>query len=165
MFAEAFYSENTGPKEIDDIEDYDIAMIVAGSRSFNDYQLFSEHMHDIVSRKDIVDGRMIFITGMASSGADAMIVRWCEENAMPWVPMPAAWDDIDVPDAVVRTNRHGKPYNVVAGHQRNRRMAEVATHLVCFYDGRSPGTTNMIEEGSAHGLVSIIVLVDPTDRW
>lgn len=160
-----FYSENTGPKEIEDVDDFDIVMIVAGSRSYNDYQSFCEYMHQLVSRKDIVDSRIIFVSGMASKGADAMIVRWCEENAAPYVPMPADWEDLSVPGAVVRKNRHGKDYNCVAGHQRNRRMAEIATHLVCFYDGVSPGTKNMIEIGNSLGLDVTVLLVDSTDRW
>lgn len=149
---------------VDDLEDYDEAIIVAGSRGFNDYMQFCAFLEDRLSHKDLVDKRIIFITGMASSGADELIVRWCVANNMPFVPFEADWSNIDVPGAIIRLDRSGKPYNAKAGHDRNEVMAEYGTRLICFYDGRSPGTRDMIRRAKAKDIPTSVYLIDVTRK-
>lgn len=93
-----------------------------------------------------------------------MIIRWCEENGWFYSLFPAAWDDVNAPGAVVRTNGRGKPYNVRAGFIRNGEMAEVGTHLLTFYDGVSNGTPDMIEHATQRKLSALTIIVDPDSR-
>lgn len=143
----------------DELVNFDYRVVVFGSRGYDDYESFAESMDLYVQRFD-PEKSMIFLSGMASSGADALIVRWCKERGRPWAEFPAAWDDIAVPGAVVRTNRQGKPYNVVAGFQRNRKMAAVSSNYVSFYDGSSPGTKDMLDVCKGFNLAPMIFMID-----
>jgi len=117
-------------------------IIVAGTRHYDDYITFVEKMNEVVANLD--KNSVIFITGAAKTGADALIIRWCKENNYPWIEYPADWDNIDVPGAVIKRNRFGKRYNAIAGHQRNEMMANFGTELIAFWDNESSGTKNMI---------------------
>lgn len=130
------------PTPHDELHKFEVRLIVAGSRGFDDYELFSQLVFQ--HEASFAGKSLIYISGKASSGADAMIIRWCKENGRPWSEFPADWDDVSSPDALPRTNRAGKIYNALAGFQRNTRMAEVGTDLLTFYDGFSRGTPHMI---------------------
>lgn len=149
------------------IADYDIIVTVAGSRSYNDYSQFVRFLEDLLLRDEFLDhGPILFVSGKAHAGPDAMIIRWCDENGYDWVEFAADWDNINVPGALIRTNKFGKQYNAKAGHQRNRSMAEHSTHLILFWDGVSPGTRNMREEGNKLGLhvYTLLVHMDGTSH-
>jgi hypothetical protein len=142
------------------IRDFDEAIVVAGGRNFNDYPQFVNHLEAYLCM-ELPTARPIFISGKASRGPDSMIIRWCRENGRAWTEFPADWDDLTVPGAVIRVNRSGKRYNAAAGHFRNRLMAQHATRVVTFWDGRSPGTRNMIEEARRCQIEPKIFLIDP----
>ena len=42
------------------------------------------------------------------------------------VSFPAKWNDLEVDKCVIKTNKYGK-YNALAGHNRNRNIAEYAS--------------------------------------
>ncbi len=149
----------TLPTPRSELRNYPIRTIVAGSRGFDDYILFADCMEKFVA--DYTD-KFIFISGMAPSGADAMIVQWCQEKGYPWSEFPADWKDISSPNAVIKY-RNGKPYNVLAGFNRNAEMADIATDLITFYDGVSPGTRDMIELGRDKKLHVLTIYVDIND--
>jgi len=94
---------------------------------------------DKLNSKDIT-----FITGMAKSGADALIIRWCEEHDYPWVGFPADWD------------KHKK----AAGYVRNVEMADEGTHLLAFWDTISRGTKHMIDIAGKKDLDVTIIVID-----
>ncbi len=84
-------------------------------------------------------------------------------------PRPAPWDVLEVPVAQVRVRRDGTRYNAAAGMARNAWMAAYGTHLVAFWDGKSPGTRGMIRLAEACGLpvwrpgaVNLKKAVDPS---
>ena len=148
------------PTPREELSQFPIRILVAGSRNFSDYELFSETMRDYVTQ---FTEPFIFITGAASTGADALIIRWCRENDYPWVEFPADWDNVDAPGAVIRF-RNGRAYNVRAGFQRNADMGRVATNLIAWWDGRSSGTRDMISIMRGRGDdTTTIVLID-TDK-
>lgn len=62
-------------------------------------------------------------------GADTLGERYAEEKNIEIVKMPADWD------------KFGKS----AGYRRNESMAKIATHCICFWDGKSVGTKHMID--------------------
>ena len=135
-----------------ELKDYTIRIIVSGSRKFADKILFHEK---IIAFLEDMEAPVLFISGAAPSGADDLIIRWCKRFNYPCKEMQADW------------NQFGRS----AGFIRNVEMAKVATHLLTFYDGSSPGTAHMLEqaEPSAYNLITKIILIknlknDPTDH-
>jgi hypothetical protein len=94
--------------------------IIAGSRSFNDWNKMKEVMQSIECGSVICGG---------ANGADLLGKMWAIEHGVPVIDMPADW----------------KKYGKSAGMIRNRDMANIADQLVAFWDGISPGTRNMID--------------------
>lgn len=148
------------------IRSFDEAVVVAGSRDFNDYAVFSNLLESWIAR-NVPEASVIFISGKAPSGPDEMIIRWCREHGRAWTEYPADWEDLGAPNSYIKKSVvTGRPYNARAGHQRNREMARVGTRVVCFWDGVSPGTRNMIEEAEDHHIKPSIFLInrDPERR-
>lgn len=139
---------------------YERAVIVAGSRGWDDYAKFSR----LMAPSFLIEGRVrpdvVFISGEAPSGADNMIIRWCVQHQADWCGFPAQWDRTDGSVVRIKYTRTGRPYNALAGFQRNQDMAEYATELWAFYDGRSPGTRDMIERAARRKLKTWVVLID-----
>ena len=82
--------------------------------------------------------------GLPPIGADQCGAAWAYENGIPVINMPADWNNVTCPGAVVRTRMDGKKFNAAAGPARNRRMAERATAAALFPGGR--GTASMYRE-------------------
>lgn len=97
-------------------------VIIAGSRNVEDYSLVVKTVAS--SGYDITE----VVCGMAT-GVDTLGERWAVANNIPVKEMPADW------------NRHGK----AAGPIRNKQMAEYADAAIVIWDGKSPGSRNMIE--------------------
>lgn len=131
-------------KEHSEIEGYIFRVLIAGSRRWSDYPLFSVTMWKYLDFIGADQSNCLIVSGAAYTGADDLAIRFCEEHGWDWVEFPAKWEDLDAPGAVIRTNKRGQPYNVKAGFDRNREMKEVATHLLAFWDYVSPGTRDMI---------------------
>lgn len=91
------------------------------------------------------------IVSGAAAGVDKLGELFAKRNGLTVKSMPADWDNIDVPGAVIRY-RNGKPYNAKAGHDRNEDMARYADGLCAVWDGVSTGTNDMIKRANAHEL-------------
>lgn len=102
-------------------------IVVAGSRSWNDYDSFCDSLEKAIKMLGV--SNFVIVSGNASRGADAMAIQWADESGVPWIPFNADWDNL------------GKR----AGFIRNAEMAEVATHLLAFWDGVSNGTKHMVQ--------------------
>lgn len=124
--------------------------IIAGSRDFTDYdEVVLAIKNSGIDITEVVCGK--------APGVDSLGERWAKENNIPVAPFPALWDDLYVPGAVVRTNRKtGRPYNVVAGFQRNQRMADYADALIAVWRDKTPGTADMIRRSTVmHRIVHV----------
>lgn len=133
---------------LNDIVDYSVfdhRIIVAGSRGFYDYDFFSTQMKEIIAE---IKGNFIFYSGMASTGADKLIVDFCKNEGYLYHPYPADWD------------RFGKG----AGYVRNNIMASTATWLIAFHDGKSNGTAHMIKVAKENGLRIMVINIDKIDK-
>lgn len=75
-----------------------------------------------------------------ASGVDALGERWGHENMLPVTRFPADW------------GKHGN----AAGPIRNREMASYAHALVAIWDGKSRGTSNMIDEARRRNLTVVV---------
>lgn len=105
-------------------------VIIAGTRykdkenkiPFDDYNLVVEAIERSGFKiTEVVSGTAI--------GADRLGEQWARANNVPIKEMPADWI------------RHGN----AAGPMRNRQMAEYADAAVVVWDGKSPGSRNMVE--------------------
>ena len=134
-----FFKGEAFPHEA--VKDFDYVIIVAGSRGFEDYRLFAEIMRE---RIGMYEGTVIFVSGKAKTGGDAMIIDFCKEEGYPWTEYPADWD------------QHGKS----AGYIRNHEMSLVATDAIVFWDGHSKGTKHMIDIAYEKKLHVVTVLID-----
>lgn len=114
-------------------------IIIAGGRDFNDYRLLKYEVKKFILEScetpdiEIVSGK--------ARGADSLGEAFAMEYWFPIEEFPADWD------------KHGKS----AGHIRNEEMAKYATHCICFWDGSSRGTKNMIENAQKHGLILKVI--------
>ena len=107
-------------------------VIIAGSRSFEDYDMLVRTM-DMVLR-NITDEIQV-VCGMAA-GADTLGERYAKERRYQIAYFPADW----------------KKYGRAAGFNRNVEMAKHADALVAFWDGKSKGTKHMLDIAQRYGL-------------
>lgn len=103
---------------------------------------------------------ILYISGGAKSGADAMVIEWCEDRGHPYVVVEALWDDLTTPGARAAFNRFGGAYNTRAGYDRNEEMAKIATDLIVFWDLVSRGTRDMFRLGKEYKLETNVVAID-----
>jgi hypothetical protein len=104
-------------------------VIIAGGRDFNNYLLLLEGI--VESKFDITS----VISGCAK-GADELGELFAKDMDLPVHRFPADW------------NTHGR----AAGPIRNGEMASFGEALIAYWDGKSPGTKNMIEQATRKGL-------------
>ena len=117
----------------------DYRVIIAGSRSFNDYVLLREQCLSILQEK-MRTHRVIIVSGHAR-GADSLGERFANEFRLPFELHPAKWRLLGKAAAMVR----------------NAEMAKCSDALIAFWDGESRGTRHMISFARKRGLeVSVI---------
>lgn len=107
-------------------------VIIAGSRSFDDYDMLVKTMDMVL--QNITDEIQI-VCGMAA-GADTLGERYAKERGYKIAYFPADW----------------KKYGRAAGFNRNVEMAKNADALVAFWDGKSKGTKHMLDIAKRYGL-------------
>ena len=95
---------------------------IVGGRDFDDYKKLCAVMEPYKKYCSYE------ICGEAK-GADSLGKKWAEENNIEVKNYPADWD------------KNGK----AAGHIRNEEMAQESDFIVAFWDGKSKGTKNMID--------------------
>lgn len=98
-------------------------VVVAGTRSFNNYELMCKILDEFKLTKDD------FIISGCAMGADWLGERYAREHGIMLKRFPANW----------------KSYGKQAGYIRNKQMAEVCTHGVVFWNGSSRGSKHMID--------------------
>lgn len=119
-----------------------IRVIIAGTRTFTDYRrmllVLSKALgHTPRDQLEIISG--------GARGTDALAKEFAKRNHLAYTEFPANWDML----------------KKKAGPIRNKQMAEYASQLpdsmlIAFWDGKSPGTKNMIEEAKkAHLQIQI----------
>lgn len=107
-------------------------VVIAGCRNYNNYAKAKAYIDfclcNIRKENDIV-----IVSGCAS-GADAIGERYAEENGFKVEKYPADWE------------KYGKS----AGPKRNEEMAKACDFVICFWDGKSKGTKNMVENAKKY---------------
>ena len=109
-------------------------VIVAGSRSFNDYATLQMVCDNLLAKKKQTHN-IVVISGTAR-GADTLGEQYAHERGYTIERFPADWQQ----------------YGKAAGPIRNRLMADNANALIAFWDGRSAGTKNLVMEAQKKGI-------------
>lgn len=102
-------------------------VIIAGSRTFDNFFLMEIKLKNILAIH-LLKRDFEIIQGGAK-GADSLAKEFAIKYKIKCHQYDANWE------------RDGR----IAGFIRNERMAKNATHCICFWDGYSLGTKNMIE--------------------
>lgn len=159
-----------------------LRIVIAGSRFFNDYKTLEKvtikklfelnKMYPQLNLLTIDRENSLYkinrenleiISGMAS-GADSLAVQFANNYSLKLVEFPADWDNLEVSPCKIMENSHGR-YNALAGHNRNRAMAEYATSdgnfgvLILFWDGKSKGSKNMKNQAVIFGMKIFEILI------
>lgn len=104
-------------------------MIVAGGRDFSDEKYLAESLDSL--REEYID---IEIVSGHASGADSLAEEYAKRLGIALKIFPADW----------------KRYGRAAGPIRNKQMLEYIMEgnplIAAFWDGKSKGTKNMIEQ-------------------
>jgi len=99
-------------------------VIIAGTRTFNDYDLLVESCDKLLVNKhpniEIVNG--------GARGADRLGGKYAIQKGYKMKKFAADWDE----------------YGRSSGYIRNEEMAQYADALICFWDGHSKGSGHMI---------------------
>lgn len=119
--------------------------IIAGSRSIKDYDVVFEAIRSSgIDITEVVSGR--------AKGVDTLGEEFARNHGIKVVPYPADWKNLKVANAKAKQGKYGL-YNVNAGRDRNRRMAEYSDALIAVIHNNSAGTAHMIRTAEEHGLV------------
>lgn len=110
-------------------------VIIAGGRDFNDYDLLKRNCDAALKNNQIIE-----VVSGTCRGADLLGERYAREKGYPIKQFPADWN-------------LGKK----AGFIRNKQMADYADALIAFWDGKSPGTRNMIHLAHQNNLMVAII--------
>ena len=128
----------------DDLHLYEERIVVAGSRSYSNYDEFDFTIGMLLRKKK--KANCVLISGKAPRGADEMIIRWAKSHGWKYAEFPADWDR----------------YDKAAGYIRNAEMKKVATMVIVFWDLVSKGTTNMYEiSAKDREIYTSLVIVQP----
>lgn len=111
--------------------------VIFGDREIEDYSVLLEAVEKSGFKIDVV------ISGGAR-GSDKLGEQYALKNKLKLEVFEADWDNIDVEDAIVKTNTYGKQYNAKAGFDRNEKMAIAGTCGIGLQvNGNSNGTQDM----------------------
>ena len=115
---------------------YPIRLIIAGGRDFDNFEMLKREMFEFLTENNLISFDQIEIVSGCAFGADRLGEDFADTYGMPVAKFPARWNY----------------FGAQAGPIRNGHMAQYATHCICFWDGQSKGTANMIKQAKENGL-------------
>jgi len=121
------------------MELFESLLIVAGSRTVDDYNFVSEEIKRFIKSNCFVKDVSI-ISGHAR-GVDLLGERFAEDNNLNLIVLPAQWE------------KFGKR----AGYLRNQDMADLATHCLVICENNSKGSIHMYNIAKSKGLITNMV--------
>lgn len=129
-------------------------IIIAGSRSINNYNVVIKAIEE--SNFEITE----LVCGMAG-GVDLLGFKYAVSQKIKIKEFPAKWNDLSEP-CVIKTNKFGKQYNALAGHNRNEEMAKYVARdnggLILVHSN-TPGSLNMLKIGKKYNLKIFEVII------
>lgn len=100
------------------------AVLITGSRSYDKPEFVFrvlENLDKFFHIEKVVHG--------GASGADQFSNNWAKLNKRTIHRFDAKWNDINIKPCVIKYNKFNKPYNSLAGFNRNKDMAEYLLEL------------------------------------
>lgn len=122
----------------------DLRIMIAGSRTYDNYIELKNTVSGILSALTIKNNTIynpIIISGKAK-GADTLGEQYANEYGYTVEEYPADWNNLNATPCKIKYNKYGKPYNVLAGMNRNKDMVKVSDIIFMFHDGKSKGTAD-----------------------
>lgn len=141
-------SKPVRPIRRDELKKFKNIVVVFGSRTFENRAMFKDFLLGFIESWELNAENTVFVSGLAN-GPDKLIIEWCVDNGWRWHECAAKWEDLNATNARIKTNNAGRKYNANAGFDRNQEMANVSTHGLGFWDGKSPGTKDMVDRCNA----------------
>ena len=152
-----------------------LRIVIAGSRNFNNFELLEKKL--IMVLFDLnkkypqlnvltinkqqhlyrINRENIEIISGKAKGADTLGEIFAKKYNLILREFPAEWNNLSATPCKIVDSIHGE-YNALAGHNRNRKMAEYASSddsfvvLTLFWDGQSKGSKNMKAQAVIYGL-------------
>lgn len=103
--------------------------IIAGSRTIRQYSLVEQAVKNSnFSITEVLSG--------GANGVDGLGERFAKQNEIPCIRRKADW----------------KKYRRSAGIRRNQEMVKEADALIAIWDGKSPGTSHVIQAAKKKGI-------------
>lgn len=134
-------------------------LIIAGGRDFNNYTLLEQETQrfilDCLEKQPSLP-RVQIISGTAK-GADKLGEKFAKKWKFNIIEVPANWEDLEATPCKIATRKDGTKYNLLAGLSRNEEMAKIATHCIVFWDQKSSGSRNMIENAKKYDLILKVI--------
>lgn len=124
---------------------YPIRLIIAGGRDFDNFEMLKREMFEFLTENNLISFDQIEIVSGCANGADKLGEDFAAAYGIPVALFPARWNY----------------FGAQAGPIRNGHMARYATHCICFWDGQSKGTANMIKQAKENGLALKVVRYMP----
>jgi hypothetical protein len=100
-------------------------ILVTGDRNW--YCL--EPAESVVNRVLLRYGPGMVIVHGGATGIDRSFAEACDELGVEQEAHPTRWDDLDHPQAVIRYDKNGRPYNAKAGPIRNGEMVAAGAEM------------------------------------
>lgn len=117
-----------------------LKVIIAGGRDFTNGKLLFDTCTKILANYIDAEYEIEIVCGEAN-GADYLGKLYAYRKKFKLKSFPANWD----------------LFGVAAGPIRNGEMADYADVLIAFWDGRSRGTADMIEQAKRNKLIVRII--------
>ncbi|NLR94039.1 SLOG family protein [Flammeovirga agarivorans] len=117
-----------------DIINFKNKLIIAGTRYFQNHTMMDSFTKEFIESNNLHQFNTQLVSG-GGRGADELGEEFAIRNGFKLKKFLPDWSQ-------------GKK----AGPLRNKQMAEYATHLICFWDGESPGSKSMIQLARRYGL-------------
>jgi len=133
-------------------------VIIAGSRGFNNYDLLKSKCDQYFQNLNKAE---IEIVCGGATGADNLGLEYAKEKNIKFSEHPANWNDLSEP-CVIKYTSKGNKYNALAGFKRNEDMAKYSDALILFWDGKSPGSKDMLSLAKKYNLKYKVVLYNET---
>lgn len=147
-------------------------LLVTGSRSITSQILVDKACNTFVCEANLRFAESIQIKALKhgdARGVDRLCAEWARNNKIEPIPYPAKWDLITgLPEDKLHISyRNGRPYNVLAGFNRNQEMLDsgfdVLLAIRCL--GKSNGTDDQINRVKKLNKPIFLYREDQTFEW
>src|SRR4051812_27606870 len=140
-------------------------IIVTGDRNWYAPELAEQVLNRLLARY----GPGLVIVHGGATGIDRSFAEACGELGVEQEAHPARWEELDVPEAVIRYDKRNRPYNANAGPIRNAEMVAAGADLCLAFHraiSSSKGTKDCARRAIESGIPTYLVNSDAAEpKW